>query len=97
LGQTLHSDEETAAITFAAGPAFDVAGDLFPGSQVEIADAKVCPVGKVDRLAQGGQKLLFDVIEDARHPFCYSEDCVSKGIFGRFLARSRTCRWAGLG
>ena len=52
LGQTLHSDEETATITFAAGPAFDVAGDLFPASQVEIADAKVCPVGKVDRLAQ---------------------------------------------
>jgi hypothetical protein len=80
LGQALHSDEETATITFAAGPAFYVARDLFPASEVEIADAKVCPIGKVDRLAQGGQKLLLNVVEDARHPFCYSEDCVSKVI-----------------
>jgi hypothetical protein len=54
LGQALHSDKEAATITFTAGPAFYVAGDLFPASQVEVSDAKVCPIGKVDRLPQGG-------------------------------------------
>src|SRR5206468_1656148 len=49
-----------------------------PASKVEIAHAKVRPIGKVDRLAQGGQKLLFDVIENARHPFCYSEGAAAE-------------------
>src|ERR1019366_6999123 len=67
LGEALHSDEETATVAVSAGPALDVAGDLFPAAQVEVADAKVRSFGKVHRLAQCGQELLFDVIENPRH------------------------------
>lgn len=79
MGKALHADEQAATIAFTTRPAFHVTGNLLPASKVEIADAKVRPIGKVDRLAQCGQKLLFDVIENARHSYCY---------IGRWLGRA---------
>ena len=78
LRKALHSDEQPATTAVSAGPALYVASDLFPAPKVEVADAKIRSIGKVDRLAQGGKKLLLDIVENARHPLCYSEDCVAK-------------------
>ena len=48
-------------------PAFDRLVDLLPAAEVEVADAKVCPVGKRQRVAQRGEQRLVDIVEDAGH------------------------------
>jgi hypothetical protein len=74
LRKALHPDQDTAAVSFSARPAFDIAGDLFPSAKVEVTHAEVSSLGKFERLPQRGKQLLVDVIEDARHPLCYSGD-----------------------
>jgi hypothetical protein len=38
---------------------------LFPSAQIEIADAEVSSRRNLKRLAQSGQQLLIDVVEDS--------------------------------
>jgi hypothetical protein len=45
LWQGLHTYQQTATITLAAGPPFHVAGDLFPASQVEVTNAEIGSIG----------------------------------------------------
>ncbi len=55
-----------------AHPALDIVNvkshsSTLPTAQVEIADAKVGPMGKIQCLLQGGKEGLIDIIENTGH------------------------------
>lgn len=66
LRQALHPNKQPTLMTFAAWPVLDQRIDFLPAAKIEIADGKIRMVGNYERLPQGGQKLLRDVVEDAR-------------------------------
>jgi len=70
LWHLLHADEQAAAVALAAGPILDGFVQLSPSTEVEIPDAEVATVTKPERLLQGRQKSLLNVVKDARHCFC---------------------------
>jgi hypothetical protein len=65
--RTVHPDQQPAAVTVTAGPAFDELVKLLPAPQVEVADAEIGPIRDFQGLPQGRQKQLLDVVEDAGH------------------------------
>jgi len=66
-GEPLHPDEETAAMTGAAGPPVNFLVDLLPAAEVEVTDAEIRTIGKLKSLLENGEKRLLDVVENARH------------------------------
>lgn len=54
-------------MTVATLPFFDMLVDGSPTAQVEISNAEVCMVGDFHRFSQSRTKVLFNIIEDARH------------------------------
>ena len=48
-------------------PAVDQLVDLLPSAQVKLADAEVRAFRNLERLAQGGQERLIDILEDSGH------------------------------
>jgi hypothetical protein len=54
-------------VAVAAVPALDGAVELSPAAEVEVSDAEIGPVGDLQRLAQGVEERLLDVIEDTGH------------------------------
>lgn len=69
-GQPLHSNQNSAATSFAAGPPIHQVIDQSPTPQVEIADTKVPPVGNGEGVAQRRNQLRFDIVEDPWHDDC---------------------------
>jgi hypothetical protein len=67
LRQTLHAHQQAAAVSIAAGPALDELVNLLPAAEVEVADAEIGAIGQGERLAQGREQGLVDVVKDARH------------------------------
>ena len=65
VGEVLHTDEEAAAVAFAAGPGFDALVDGAPAAQVEVTDAEVGAVSVLEGLGQGVAEVAVDVVEDA--------------------------------
>jgi hypothetical protein len=41
--------------------------EAFPTAKIEIANAKICSICRLERVAQRGQQLPVDIVEDARH------------------------------
>ena len=71
LGKPLHTHQQSATVAGAAGPLLDVAVNGLPSPKVEIAYAEVASVGNLQRVAEGGQQGLRDVVEDSRHSCAY--------------------------
>ncbi len=65
--QTLHSDEQPTAMSIAPGPVFDLLVDLLPAAQIEISDAEITPLTERERLTQGREQRLLDIVEDSGH------------------------------
>ena len=53
-------------MSFTARPEFDIGTDLFPSSEIEIADAEIRAGRQFYRLAKRGEQLLLDIVEDSR-------------------------------
>ncbi|MDE0079226.1 MAG: hypothetical protein OXO50_17030 [Caldilineaceae bacterium] len=65
--KALQTDEEVAAVAFAARPGFDVLVDGDPTALVEMANAEVGAVGILEDLGQAVAEVVVDVVEDAGH------------------------------
>jgi hypothetical protein len=63
----LHTYEQSAAVTGAAGPLLDVAINGLPSPEIKIAYAKVGSVGDLERIAEGRKKGLRYIVENAWH------------------------------
>jgi hypothetical protein len=57
---------------FQGGRLKEEGGSGFPTTQIEVADTEVGAAGDGERLPEGGQKLLRNVVEDARHGRIYT-------------------------
>ena len=66
-GRDVHSDKESAAPFLLAVPAVGIRCQFTPAAQVEVTDAEVCPLRKRERIPQGRQQILIDVVEDSGH------------------------------
>jgi hypothetical protein len=53
LRKSLHSDQQAAAVTFAARPVVDLPTYAFPPTKVEVANAEVGPLRQIERLSKG--------------------------------------------
>jgi len=86
-----YAHKQAAALTVAAGPALDGSVELSPVTEVEVSDAEVGPVGDLQRLAQGVEERLLDVIEDARHsqPFPARRSCAASSAAALGPAKSK--------
>ncbi len=67
LRRPLHPDQQPTALPLPAGPPLDAGVELLPAAEVEVPDAEVGALGDVQRLLQGRQERLIDVVEDPRH------------------------------
>ena len=67
LGKALHSDQETAAVTFSSFPFFDMLINRPPAAQVEVPYAEVGAVGDLHGFGQRRTEILLNVVEDTRH------------------------------
>src|SRR5205807_7033777 len=67
LRQPVHADQQPATLPLAAGPGIDVLVELLPAAQIEIANAEIGALRDLERLAQGRQQALLDIVEDTRH------------------------------
>ena len=63
----LHADQQAAAALLVALPALHQAIDGAPAAQVEIADAEIGALGYPERILQGFEQFVFDIVEDTRH------------------------------
>ena len=81
MGQPLHADQQTTAMTVSTIPFFDVFVNGSPAAQVEVAHTKVCSVGNCHGFRQGWTERLFNVIENSRHG-TRSQRSVSVGYQG---------------
>lgn len=63
--QLLHSDEQSAALTFPAVPTLDERVELLPAAQVEITDTEISVCRCFERVAECREQFLLDVVEDA--------------------------------
>ena len=78
-------------MSFPARPRFDIGTDFFPSPEIEIADAEIRVSRQLDRLAESGQKLLIDVVEDSRQgvePLLSWLNCGDSTLIG--VGRPRT-------
>jgi hypothetical protein len=50
ISDSLHTNEETTLLPFAAGPLLDQITDGLPSAQIEVTDAKIRPTRKFKRL-----------------------------------------------
>jgi hypothetical protein len=80
LRHTLHPDKQSALAALAARPLVNQRINRLPAAQIEIANAEVRAVGEFKGLPQGGQQLLRDVIEDARHGCSLARESALSGM-----------------
>ena len=76
FGQSLHADQEPAAVAFASGPSLDEAVDSFPTPEIEVADAEVGAIRYLYRLLQGRKQREIDVVEYPRQDYALPRSAV---------------------
>jgi hypothetical protein len=67
MGQQLHSDQQPAAPPVAPRPPLDEVVDQAPTPEIEIPDAEVPALTDRERVADGGEQVGGDVVEDSGH------------------------------
>jgi hypothetical protein len=70
MRKPLHADKKATTGVFAAGPLLNIRIELFPSTEVEIADAEIGAVGELKSLLEGREETKFYVIKDAWHCLC---------------------------
>jgi hypothetical protein len=63
----VHADEQAAALVVPTGPVVDEGRESAPAAEIEIADAEIAPVGNADGVAQGGEEIALNIVENLRH------------------------------
>ena len=63
----MHSDDQSALLARTAAPPFHKLIDAFPSSEIEIAYAKIRPLGDVECIFKCGKESFVDIIEDTWH------------------------------